>query len=114
MTRLPLQRTRFDALQRRCGDLLLGSFRGSWRRRSAGVLALLLGFYGGQNITALWLQRIGQRPLVVVVLLVILELLVRLRTRLVADRVPLAWVVLDNLRIGLVYALVLEAFKLGS
>jgi hypothetical protein len=114
MTRLPLQRTRFDRVQRRFGDLLVGGLRGSWRRRSAGVLALLLGFYAGQNITALWLERVGQRPVVVVVVVLILELLVRLRTRLVTDQVPLIWVVLDNLRIGLVYAVVLEAFKLGS
>ena len=114
MTRLPLQRTRFDRVQRRFGDLLVGGFRGSWRRRSAGVLALLLGFFAGQNITALWLERIGQRPVVVFALLVIVELLVRLRTRFVADRVPLVWVLLDNLRIGLVFAVVLEAFKLGS
>jgi hypothetical protein len=114
MTRLPLQRTRLDRLQRSFGDLVLGGFRGSWRRRSAGVLALLLGFYGGQNITALWLARVGFRPVVVLVLLVILEVLVRLRTRLVVDRAPLVWVVLDNLRIGLVFAVVLEAFKLGS
>lgn len=114
MTRLPLQRTRLDRLQRRLGDLVLGGLRGSWRRRSAGLLAVLLGFYGGQNLTALWLARIGQRPVVVLVLLLLLELLVRLRSRLVVDRVPLIWVVLDNLRIGLVFAVVLEAFKLGS
>ena len=58
---LPLQRTRFDGLQRRLGGLLLGGFRGSWRRRSLAVLALLLGFYAGENITALWLERVGQR-----------------------------------------------------
>jgi hypothetical protein len=39
---------------------------------------------------------------------------VRLRSRLVADDPSLAWIVVDNLRIGLVYAVVLEAFKLGS
>jgi len=33
---------------------------------------------------------------------------------LVVDRLPLIWVVLANLRIGLVFAVVLEAFKLGS
>ena len=33
---------------------------------------------------------------------------------MVAERTPLGWLLLDNLRIGLVYALVLEAFKLGS
>jgi Protein of unknown function (DUF565) len=110
----PLQVTRFDRLQRRLGDLLLGGFRGSWRRRSLALLALLLGFYIGQNFTALWLEQIGRRPQVVLVLVLLIELMVRLRTRLVADRPSLGWLVLDNLRIGLVYALVLEAFKLGS
>jgi len=110
----PFQVTRFDRFQRRVGELLLSGLRGSWRRRSLIVLALLLGFYGGQNMTALWLEEIGRRPLVVLVLVLVIELMVRLRSRFVADRTPLGWLLLDNLRIGLVYALVLEAFKLGS
>ena len=111
---LPLQRTRFDGVQRRAGELLFGGFRGSWRRRSLAVLALLLGFYAGENITALWLERVGQRPVVVLILVVLLELVVRLRTRLVGERPGLGWIVTDNLRLGVVYAVVLEAFKLGS
>lgn len=114
MTRLPLQRTRFDRVQRRLGDQLLGGVRGSWRRRSISVLALLIGFYSGENITALWLERVGQRPVVVLTLILMLELLVRLRTRFVAERPGLGWVIADNLRLGVVYAVVLEAFKLGS
>jgi hypothetical protein len=43
-----------------------------------------------------------------------LEVLVRLRGRLVTGEPPLVWRLLDNLRIGLVYAVVLEAFKLGT
>ena len=111
---LPLQCTRFDGLQRRLGGLLLGGFRGSWRRRSLAVLALLLGFYAGENITALWLERVGQRPVVVLLLVLLLELMVRLRTRLVGERPGLGWILTDNLRLGVVYAVVLEAFKLGS
>ncbi|MFZ9946378.1 MAG: DUF565 domain-containing protein [Vulcanococcus sp.] len=111
---LPLQRTRFDGVQRRAGDLLLGGFRGSWRRRSLAVLALLLGFYAGENITALWLEQVGQRPVVVLLLVLLLELMVRVRTRVVGERPGLGWIVADNLRLGLVYAVVLEAFKLGS
>jgi len=111
---LPLQPTRLDGLLRRLGGLLLGGFRGSWRRRSLAVLALLLGFYAGENITALWLERVGQRPLVVLLLVLLLELVVRLRTRLVGDRPGLGWILIDNLRLGVVYAVVLEAFKLGS
>ena len=114
MTPPPFQATRYERLQRRLGDQLLGLFRGSWRRRSLAILALLGGFYTGQNITALWLERIGLRPPVVLVMVVLIELLVRLRTRLVTGKVPLGWLMIDNLRIGVVYALVLEAFKLGS
>lgn len=114
MTRLPLQRTRFDRLQRRLGDQLLGGVRGSWRRRSLSVLALLLGFYGGENVTALWLERVGQRPVVVLTLVLLLEVVVRVRTRVVREQPGLGWVIADNLRLGLVYAVVLEAFKLGS
>ena len=62
---MPLQATRFDRLQRRGGQILFGAFQGSWRRRSSGLLALLLGFYAGQNVTTWWLAEIGQRPLVV-------------------------------------------------
>jgi hypothetical protein len=111
---LPLQRTRFDGVQRRAVELLFGGFRGSWRRRSLAVLALLIGFYAGENVTALWLERVGQRPVVVLLLALLLELLVRLRTRLVGERPGLGWIVTDNLRLGVVYAVVLEAFKLGS
>lgn len=114
MTRLPLQATRFDRLQRRFGQALLGGFRGSWRRRSLGWLALLLGFYAGQNVTTYWLELWGQRPLLVLALVLLIELMVRLRSRLATPQPALGWVIADNLRIGLLYALVLEAFKLGS
>ena len=60
----PLQATRFDRLQRRVALQLLGGLRGHWRRRSLVVLALLLGFYAGQNVTALVLHNLGSRPLV--------------------------------------------------
>ena len=57
---------------------------------------------------------IGHRPVVVLIWLLVIEVVVRLRSRLVEDDPSLAWIVVDNLRIGLVYAVVLEAFKLGS
>jgi hypothetical protein len=79
-------------------------------------LALLLGYYAGQNLLTLLVVRIpGGRPLLVLALVVVTELGVRLRTRLLAEgERPLSWVMLDNLRIGATYAVVLEAFKLGT
>ena len=112
----PLQQTRFAALEKRLAASLPGRLRESWRSASLALLALLLGYYAGQNALTLLILRLpGGRPLLVLVLVLLTELLVRLRTRLVgtAER-PLGWLLLDNLRIGATYALVLEAFKLGS
>jgi dolichol kinase len=89
--------------------------RGGWRQRSLVWLALLLGFYAGGNVTSYVLPHFpGGRPAMVLTTVVALELLVRLRGRLVIHQPGLAWRLADNLRIGLVYAVVLEAFKLGT
>lgn len=108
------QLTRYERLQERLGNHVLLSFVGPWRRRSVGVLTLLIGFFLGNNLTSYYLQKIGQRPLVVFGLVAMIEVMVRLRTRVQAEPWPLAWLALDNLRIGVVYAVVLEAYKLGS
>jgi hypothetical protein len=71
MTPPPFQATRFERLQRQLADLLFAGLRGSWRRRSLVLLALLVGFYGAQNLTALWLERIGLRPVVALVVLLL-------------------------------------------
>jgi hypothetical protein len=115
MTRLPVQRTRFQGLLSRWGTRLVGVARRSWRAGSLAALALLLGFFAGQNLTSLLLFTIpGGRPAVVLGLLLTMETLVRLRTRLMGPEPSLAWVLVDNLRIGATYALVLEAFKVGT
>ncbi len=115
MTRLPVQRTRFQGLVSRLGTRLVGVARRSWRAGSLAALALLLGFFAGQNLTSLLLFTTpGGRPAVVLGLLLTFETLVRLRTRLVGAEPSLAWVLVDNLRIGATYAIVLEAFKVGT
>jgi hypothetical protein len=47
-------------------------------------------------------------------MVLLVELIVRLRGRLVKATPGLGWMVVDNLRIGVVYSVVLEAFKLGT
>jgi hypothetical protein len=115
VTRLPLQRTRFNQVLEQLGSLLLGSLRGNWRHRSTVLLALLLGFYAGSNVTVyVVLQIPGGRPMAVLLMVLLVELIVRLRGRLVKTAPGLGWVVVDNVRLGVVYAVVLEAFKLGT
>ena len=115
MTAPPPQPTRLEAAQSWLTRAVFGQLGRTWRRASLTMLALLVGFWLGQNLTSvmrLWAH--GSRPAVVLGLLLLLELVVRLRSRLLRGEAGLAWIVGDNLRIGLTYAVVLEAFKLGS
>ena len=110
-----MQTTRFNRLSEALAASLRGYLRGSWRYRSVVLLSLLGGFYAGGNITTYVLVLFpGGRPMAVLALVLFLEILVRLRGRLVRGHPSLGWVVADNLRLGLVYAVVLEAFKLGT
>jgi hypothetical protein len=113
---IPPQRTRYAAFERRLGRSLLGQLRRSWRHASLALLSLLIGYFLSQNLISLLLVRVpGGRPAVVLTLVLSMEVLVRLRTRVVrTEETPLLWVILDNLRLGATYAGVLEAFKLGT
>jgi hypothetical protein len=112
----PPQRTRYAAFERRLGRSLLGQLRRSWRHASLALLSLLMGYFLSQNLISLLLVRVpGGRPAVVLTLVLSMELLVRSRTRVArSEEKPLLWVMLDNLRLGATYAVVLEAFKLGT
>lgn len=111
----PMQRTRLERLQDRWGRGIRAQIGDRWATASAASLALLAGIFLGQNLSSVLLWNVtGGRPMVVLSLVISHEILVRLRSRFIPAPAPLGWVLLDNLRIGVVFALVLEAFKLGS
>jgi hypothetical protein len=115
MSRLPMQRTRFQNLLGRFGDSLLRQLRRGWRAGSLSLLALLTGYFLGQNLTTLLLLTVpAGRPLLVLLTVLAIEFFVRLRTRLIAEEPSLGWVIADNLRLGATFAMVFEAFKLGT
>ncbi|MGA1303096.1 MAG: DUF565 domain-containing protein [Cyanobium sp.] len=111
----PRQQTRLQLVLDQLGRNLKAQIGTRWATASTALLALLAGIFLGENLSAILLWKLtGGRPILVLGMVVIYEVLVRLRSRVVSDVPPLGWVVIDNLRIGVVFALVLEAFKLGS
>ncbi|MED5384206.1 MAG: DUF565 domain-containing protein [Cyanobacteriota bacterium] len=111
-----VQDTRLSRVQGRVGERLLLGFRGPWLRVSLVLLAVLVGFFLGSNVT----EYIGEsialalRSVAAFIFMVMVEILIRLRFRFAGSPVSLTWQVIDNLRIGFTYALALEAFKVGS
>lgn len=109
------QTTRLELTQRKLARALFAQVRRNWRGGSLALLGLLVGYFLSQNLMAVLVIRVpGGRPVAVLALVLIFEAIVRLRSRMVKSEPDLAWVVVDNLRLGAVYAVVLEAFKLGT
>lgn len=109
-----IQKTQLSRFQNKLWKLLTFPVVGPWKKRSTSFLSLLIGFYLGSNLTVFYLEKIGKRPLVTLLMVLVVEAMVRIRSLDRSNNHPTLVNCLDNLRIGSVYAVVLEAFKLGS
>ncbi len=89
-------------------------FSGPWRYRSIALLSLLIGYYFSSTTSSYFLVESRHRITVVFFLFLILEFTVRSRKLLINTVNKYTLIIIDNLRIGFFYAIVLEAFKLGS
>ena len=111
---MKVYKTNYDLFVKSLFKGVNNSLIGPWRRRSLGLMSVLIGFYLASTISAYYLEEFRQRVVVVVLLCLILEIAIRYRRNLImVSQFPLLLIV-DNFRIGITYAIVLEAFKLGS
>ena len=109
-----VQDTRLSRVQGRAGERLQFGLNGPWFQRSLVLIALLAGFFLGSNVTEAINESLTLRSLSAVLFVVFVELLIRIRFRFAGPTIPLTWQLIDNVRIGFVYAMALEAFKVGS
>ena len=107
------QQTTYEKLLINIGNYLTDNIYGPWKIKAFSLLSLLIGFYISSSLTAYYLQKSGQRVFVVAFIVLIIEVLVRIKPSIDSKR-TLFLIIVDNIRIGTTYAIVLEAFKLGS
>jgi len=110
-----MQRTRFNTLLELFGERLQTFFSNPWRKISLILISLLLGFFVGGSIAT----TVGQAAQWDVTMAASLLIFTEIISRFVYSRRPqkrrlLFFEVLNIFKIGLVYSLYLEAFKLGS
>ena len=86
----------------------------SWSKRSILLLSLLLGFYFTNSILSFLLDKSINTILLAILILLIME--ISIRSTLLSNFAKLSIIIIsiNNFRIGSTYALILEAFKLGS
>ncbi len=110
-----MQNTRLNSLIGATSDRLGGWLRNPWRRTSVLIISLLVGNFLGPTISVISGQRQGIDVVFAALLAAIVELIswVMYRSNPETARSLLVQV-LNAIKIGLVYSLFVEAFKLGS
>tara|TARA_B100000700_G_scaffold329311_1_gene450511 strand:- start:2897 stop:3226 length:330 start_codon:yes stop_codon:yes gene_type:complete len=86
----------------------------SWSNRSIKLISLLCGFYITNSFISYLLDKSVNTIILGITITILME--VSIRILLLSNRSPFKILILsiNNFRIGATYALILEAFKLGS
>tara|TARA_Y100001968_G_C19079310_1_gene582229 strand:- start:187 stop:465 length:279 start_codon:yes stop_codon:yes gene_type:complete len=83
----------------------------SWGKRSVLLLSLLFGFYFTNSLISFLLDKSVNTIILAILILLIMELAIR---SILISQFSILITSINNIRIGSTYALILEAFKLGS
>ena len=86
----------------------------SWAKRSVLILSLLSGFYFTNSFISFLLDKSVNTIFLAIVILLLMEFSIRSLLFSKFSKLSTSILAINNLRIGSTYALILEAFKLGS
>jgi len=81
--------------------------------KSIGLISVLTGYFLFANVLTKFISE-GKNELVMVpIIIIFIEIIIRIKPSS-SSKFYYLWTVVDKLRIGAIYAIILEAFKLGS
>tara|TARA_B100000700_G_C14230387_1_gene483399 strand:+ start:139 stop:468 length:330 start_codon:yes stop_codon:yes gene_type:complete len=109
-----MQKTKF---QKFIGSLIKISeplITDSWNKRSILVISLLFGFYFTNSLLSFLLDKSFNTILLAITITLFMEVSIRSSLLSKLSKLSLIIIAINNFRIGSTYALILEAFKLGS
>ena len=86
----------------------------SWTKRCILLLSLLFGFYFTNSLISYLLDKSVNTIFLALTILILMEISIRSLLFSNNSKIYLIIIAINNLRIGASYALILEAFKLGS
>ena len=108
-----MQKTNFSRITYQLNNLLFGFLSDTWRTKSIGLISVLTGYFLFANFLTKFISEGKNELIMVPIIIVIIEFIIRIKPSSNSKFYDL-WTALDKLRIGAVYAIILEAFKLGS
>ena len=108
-----MQKTKFSRITYQINTLLFGFLSDTWRAKSIGLISVLTGYFLFANFATKFISEGKNELIMVPIIIVFVEIIIRTKPTS-SSRFYDLWSVVDKLRIGGVYAVILEAFKLGS
>ena len=109
-----MQKTRFRKLLDSLLLIIYPLLSDTWSKRSILVLSVLSGFYFTNSTISYLLDKSVNTILLSITILLIMESSIRLLFFENMKKISIFVSAINNFRIGSTYALILEAFKLGS
>ena len=108
-----MQKTRFSVFFDSLNTAFLGFLKSSWKDKALNLLSILFGYFLFANFITKFISEGKNELIMIPIIIIIFKIIIRIKP-LTKSNMYLLWMFLDKLRIGAVYALILEAFKLGS
>ena len=109
-----MQKTRFRKLLDSIYFFVNPIISDTWSKRSILLLSLLSGFYFTNSFLSYLLDKSVNTIFLAITILVMMEVSIRSLLFSNYSRFSIILKAINNFRIGSTYALILEAFKLGS
>ena len=108
-----MQKTNFSKITTQLNNLLFGFISDTWKSKSIGLVSVLTGYFLFANFLTKFISEGKNELIMVPVIILFIEIIIRIKPSSSSSFFYL-WSVVDKLRIGAIYAVILEAFKLGS
>ena len=108
-----MQKTKFSSINEQLNNILFGFLTSSWKSKSINIISVLIGYFLFANFVTKFISEGKNELIMVPIIILVIELIIRIKPSQKSNFFNM-WSIVDKVRIGATYAVILEAFKLGS
>ena len=108
-----MQKTNFSRITYQLNNLFFGFLSDTWRTKSIDLISILTGYFLFANFLTKFISEGKNELIMVPIIIVFIEIIIRIKPA-GSSKFYYLWTIVDKIRIGAIYAVILEAFKLGS
>ena len=108
-----MQKTNFSRIIYQLNNLFFGFLSDTWRSKSISLISVLIGYFLFANFLTKFISEGKNELIMVPIIIIFIEIIIRIKPSS-NSKFYYIWTLVDRLRIGAIYAIILESFKLGS